>query len=150
MSVPPYSRTTPSVRRFEQGKMNRSQKKKGGAYLSKPASHIVPSDPHDVAPLERPPAGVIARPITQERTITKSQIVDECRIADLDVERRRELGRTRGLRVCVPADQAFVSFSDDPSLTSSVEVCIYVCVFLRPVLPPPLYWERRMKEGGRT
>jgi len=104
-----------------------------GTYLSEPSAHIIPSYTHDVAPLQRPPTGVIARPITQERTISKAQVVDECGIADLDVERRRELGRTRGFRVCVPADQAFVPFSDDPSLTSSVGAC----VFLRPILPLP-------------
>lgn len=85
-------------------------KKKGrprGAYLSKPAAHIIPSDAHDVAPLERSPAGVIARPITQECAIAKAQVIDKRRIADLDVERRRELGRitSRGLlRVRVPAN----------------------------------------------
>jgi hypothetical protein len=117
ISVPPYYRTIPSARK--------SGQKKGGprrTYLSEPAAHIVPSDAHDVAPLERPPAGVIARSITQERTIAKAQVVDECRIADLDVERRLELGRNRSLRFCVPADQAFVSFSNDPSLTPSVGV----------------------------
>ena len=72
--------------------MNRRKRGPRRAYLSKPAAHIVPSDTYDVAPLECPPAGVIARPITQERTIPKAQVVDECGIADLDVERRRELG----------------------------------------------------------
>lgn len=139
MSVPPCFRTTLSVRYL--------RRKKGGprgAYLSKPAAHIIPSDAHDVAPLKRPPAGVIARPITQERTVAKAQVIDKCGIAYLDVERRREFGwcisKTGLLRVCVPADQAFVSFSDDPSLASSVGVCGF---FLkRPVLHPPLSWER--------
>jgi hypothetical protein len=104
-------------------------RKKGGArraYLSKPAAHIVPSDTHDIAPLERPPAGIVARSITQERTVAKAQVVDKCRIADFDVERRRELGSTIGLRFCVPAHQALVSFTDDPSLTSSVGVCDFI------------------------
>lgn len=121
-----------------------------GAYLSKPAAHIIPSNAHDVAPLERPPAGVIARPITQERTIAKAQVFDECRIADLDVERRRELGRvtSRGLlRFCVPADQTFVSFSDDPSLASPVGVCAFFFNSQYSALP---YLGKGECKGGRT
>src|SRR6266403_2710160 len=94
------------------------------AYLSEPAAHIIPSDAHDVAPLERSSTSIIASSITQKPTISKAQVVDECGIADLDVERGRELGRSRRLRVCVPADEAFISFSDDPRLTSSVGACL--------------------------
>lgn len=100
MSVPPYSYISPPRRRF---KWHLEKKGPRRAYLSKPAAHIVPSNAHDVAPLERPSAGVVARPITQKSTISKAQVLDERGIADLDVE-RLELVRTRGFRVYVPAN----------------------------------------------
>ena len=71
--VPPYSRTIPPGRRFEQRLVNfRKIGNPRRAYLSKPTAHIIPSNAHDVATLERPPASMIARPITQERTISKA------------------------------------------------------------------------------
>ena len=89
-------------------------------YLRKPTAHIVPSNAHDVTPLEGPSAGAITRPITQESAVAEAQIIYERRIAYLDVERRREVGRIGSLPFCVAADKALIPFSDDPRLTSSV------------------------------
>jgi len=63
---------------------------------------------------------VIARSVTQESAIAEAQVIYERRITDLDVECRREVVRTGGLPLFVAANQAFVTFSDDPRLTSPV------------------------------
>jgi hypothetical protein len=60
------------------------------AYLGKPATDVIPSYAHYVAPLERPPTRVISGPITQERAVTKAEVLYERGILNLDVERRRE------------------------------------------------------------
>ena len=72
--------------------------RRGCAYLCKPAAHVVPSNAYDVAPLEGPSAGAVARPIAQESSISEAQVIYERRIAYLDLERRREVGRIG----CVP------------------------------------------------
>jgi hypothetical protein len=74
------------------------------AYLRKPAAHVVPSNTHYVAPFEGTSAGAIARPIAQESAIAKTQVIYERGITYLDVDRRREVGRTGCVPVCVAAD----------------------------------------------
>jgi hypothetical protein len=74
------------------------------AYLRKPAAYVVPSNAHDVAPLEGTSAGAIARPVAQESAITKAQVIYERGITYLDVERRGKVGWTGRVPVCVAAD----------------------------------------------
>jgi len=137
MRVPPYPRMSQPGRRFEQRALRRGEARR--AHLRKPTAHIIPSNAHDIAPLESPPAGAVTRPITQETAVAEAQIIDERRIAYLDVERRREVGRIGSLPFCVAADKAFISFSDDPRLTSSAE-------FAHITFSLPM----GKKEGGRT
>ena len=90
------------------------------AYLCKPASDIIPPYTHDITPLKRPPASVIASTVTQERAVAEAQVLYKGGIADLDVECRLEIERDRGVRVYVSADETFISFSNNPCITSSV------------------------------
>jgi hypothetical protein len=89
-------------------------------YLREPASDVIPPHSHDVTPLERPPASVVASPVTQECAIAEAQVLYKRGIADFDVECRLEIRRAWGIRVCISADKAFISFSNNPCLTSSV------------------------------
>lgn len=63
---------------------------------------------------------MISGPITQERAVTKAEVLYERGVFKLDVERRLGKGQARSFCICVPADEALVSFSNDPRLTSSV------------------------------
>jgi hypothetical protein len=62
---------------------------------------------------------VISSAVTQERAITEAEVLYERRIPYLDINGRREIGRARGFCICVSADKALVSFSDDPRFTPS-------------------------------
>jgi hypothetical protein len=62
---------------------------------------------------------VISSTVTQERAVTEAEVLYERRIPYLDVDSRREIRRARGFCICVSADKALVSFSDDPSFTAS-------------------------------
>ena len=71
MRVPPYSRTSPPGRRFEQHALRGRGAR--WAYLREPTAHIVPSNAHDVATLEGPSTGAaVTRPIAQESTVAEA------------------------------------------------------------------------------
>jgi hypothetical protein len=122
-----FSHVPPPGRKIEQRTLRAG--KQDAPYLRKPTAHIVPSNAHDVAPLEGPSAGVVTRPIAQESAVSEAQIIYERRIAYLDVERRGEVGRIGSLPVCVSADKALIPFSDDPRLTSTVLFCSHHIFF---------------------
>jgi hypothetical protein len=105
MRVPPYSHTSHNDATLSNAPCESEKRREEGcAYLCKPAAHVVPPNAHDVAPLEGASAGAITGSIAQESAIAKAQVIYERRITYLDVERRREIGRTGCVPICVASD----------------------------------------------
>jgi hypothetical protein len=92
------------------------------ADLRQITTNIVPTDSDDVPPFEGSSAVMTKRSVPQQSTISKPQGVEELGIGDCDIFQYRSVIVRREFHVFViSANQAFVSFANDPSLASSVK-----------------------------
>jgi len=91
-------------------------------YLRHPSTNIVPTNPDDIPPLERPSPRMIKSSVPQQSSISKPQGLEELGIGDLNVLRNRGIVVRRQFHVLIVSEyEAFVSFANDPSLASPVE-----------------------------
>ena len=97
------------------------------AHFGEPAAHVIPPDAHDVAAFERPAAGMVPSPISQQLAVPVAEVVDEAlclgSFRALCARRGWALFSRRYAVTMVPlnrvaTDKALVSFTDDPCLAS--------------------------------
>ena len=93
-----------------------------GTYLRHPPTNIVPTNSNDIPPLKRPSARMIESSVPQQSSISKPQGIEEVGIGDLNILRYRGIIVRRQFHVVVVSEyEALVSFTNDPSLASSVK-----------------------------